>query len=107
MSGNVFVNGGPVCHYRWDIKDAAVVCRQLFNGFAVRSTRNSEFGRVAEDFSMNYVRCTGQEEDITDCKHKTRISSLCRADRAAGVVCGGKQCRYHDYYNYIVDPGTD
>ena len=88
MSGNVFVNGGPVCDDEWDQRDAEVVCRMLFNVSALAATTDSLFGRVGEDFSMDEVNCTGHEKKITDCQHETEDN--CRPWNAAGVVCGGK-----------------
>ena len=90
MSGNVFVNGGPVCDDEWDLRDAEVVCRMLFNVSALAATRYSVFGLVGEDFSMTEVNCTGEEQDIINCQHSTTISRWCESDDAAGVVCGGK-----------------
>ena len=89
MSGNVFVNGGPVCDDEWDLRDAEVVCRMLFNVSALAATTDSLLGQVGEDFSINNVNCTGQEKKITDCQHETEVY-YCRDWEAAGVFCGGK-----------------
>ena len=90
MSGNVFVNGGPVCDDEWDLRDAEVVCRMLFNGPALEATRGSLFGQVTEDFSIARVNCTSEEQDIINCQHNTTIPWWCGSGRAAGVVCRGK-----------------
>ena len=84
----MFVDGGPVCDDRWDLRDAAVVCRLLFNVSALAATTGSEFGDVRGDFSMDNVNCTGQEGDLRECQHETKDN--CGGDEAAGVVCGGK-----------------
>ena len=107
MSGNLFVNGVrygmvPVCHFDWDIKDAAVVCRMLVNVSALAATTDSEFGRVVDDWSMSSFECSGEEEAIRYCRKARWQSSGYCADKAAGVVCGGNECRYHDYYNYTI-----
>ena len=88
MAGNVFVDGRPVCDDEWDLRDAAVVCRLLFNVSALAATTDSQFGRVGSDFSMDNVNCTGEEEDLRECHHETKDD--CRGTEAAGVVCGGK-----------------
>ena len=97
MSGNVFVNGGPVCDNEWDLRDADVVCRMLFNSSALAATTESAFGQVGHDFAMDQVDCSGEEEDLHDCQHETEEN--CKGGEAAGVLCGGKYCRYHYYYN--------
>merc|ERR1711970_79424 len=73
--GNVFAlnaNGffGPVCDDYWGTADAGVVCRQL--GFAYDTAvvyRGSYFGDVGEDFAMDSVDCTGEEERLQDCQY--------------------------------------
>ena len=95
MSGNVFVDGQPVCDDRWDLRAAAVVCRMMFNVSALAATTRSAFGRVGYAFAMTEVNCTGEEDDLRDCQHE--IPRRCW--QAAGVLCGGKYCRYHYYYN--------
>ena len=66
--GNVFVNGRPVCDDQWDLTDAGVVCGSLFeNGIALEATRESRFGEVEDDFSMDDVQCRGNETSILQC----------------------------------------
>ena len=89
MAGNVFVDGRPVCDDEWDLRDAAVVCRLLFNVSALAATTGSEFGQVGDDFSMEDVKCTGQEGDLRKCQHRTEYI-YCDGGSYAGVVCGGK-----------------
>ena len=84
-SGNVMVDGHPVCDDEWGLEDAAVVCRQLGFPGVERATKESEFGTVSSSFRMDNVRCRGNETDLTDCPHKT--GDDCDGTEAAGVVC--------------------
>jgi len=84
-SGNVMVDGHPVCDDEWGLEDAAVVCRQLGFPGVERATKESEFGSVSSSFRMDNVRCRGNETDLTDCYHKT--GDDCDGTEAAGVVC--------------------
>ena len=84
-SGNVMVDGQPVCDDDWGLEDAAVVCRQLGFPGVERATKESEFGSVSSSFIMDNVRCWGNETDLTSCYHKT--TDDCDGMEAAGVVC--------------------
>jgi len=84
-SGNVMVDGKPVCDDEWGLEDGAVVCRQLGFPGVERVTKESEFGTVSSTFSMDNVRCQGNETDLGDCWH--RDADDCDGTEAAGVVC--------------------
>ena len=83
--------GKPVCDDHWDDKDAQVVCRMLgFNkgvGFLGLNTNGGHpFGNVPRaDFSMDDVNCTGSEQSILDCPHKTKHN--CSVKEGAGLRC--------------------
>ena len=83
--GNVFINGMPVCHYSWDLKDAWVVCKQLGFASVVSATTGSQFGKVPKDSIMNYVQCTGEEPSLLNCSH-SRYDN-CYEYTGAGVIC--------------------
>eukprot|EP00091_Calanus_sinicus_P021082 TRINITY_DN607_c0_g1_i10.p1 TRINITY_DN607_c0_g1~~TRINITY_DN607_c0_g1_i10.p1 ORF type:complete len:410 (-),score=92.77 TRINITY_DN607_c0_g1_i10:58-1236(-) len=84
-SGNVMVDDKPVCDDDWGLEDAAVACRQLGFPGVERATKESEFGTVSSSFSMDNVRCRGNETDLKDCYH--RAVDDCDGNEAAGVVC--------------------
>jgi len=84
-SGNVMVDDKPVCDDEWGLEDAAVVCRQLGFPGVERATKESEFGSVSSTFSMDNVKCRGNESVLNDCYHKT--ADDCDGTEAAGVVC--------------------
>jgi len=86
-SGNVFVNGKPVCDNGWNNKDAKVICRML--GFRKvgwsKATTSSKFGEVPTDFIMDNVGCRGNEKNILKCPRSP--SRVCSAMEGAGVIC--------------------
>uniref|UniRef100_W5K0Z2 SRCR domain-containing protein n=1 Tax=Astyanax mexicanus TaxID=7994 RepID=W5K0Z2_ASTMX len=67
---------GTVCDDSWDINDAAVVCRQMRCGEALRS------GPI----HLDNVACSGSENSITGCRHSS--SHNCGHGEDAGVTCG-------------------
>ena len=84
-SGNVMVDDKPVCDDDWGLEDAAVVCRQLGFPGVERATKESEFGTVSSTYSMDNVKCRGNETELEDCYHKA--ADDCDGNEAAGVVC--------------------
>ena len=91
MEGNVYVNGKAVCHQRWDLEDARVVCRML----GMEVTRPTwgfmkKFGSPKRpEFGMINVRCKGTERDIHNCPHQKR-NIHCTRYEMAGAVCKPK-----------------
>jgi len=85
--GNVMIRGQPVCDDDWGGEDALVVCRQLGYNYGF-PTDNSFFGPVSEDFAMDEVECTGDEEYIWRCPHETEDD--CGGDEGAGVICSNE-----------------
>jgi len=86
--GNVIVNGKPVCDDNWGLEDAAVVCRQLGFPGVESATAESAFGTVSSEYSMDDVRCFGNETSLNDCYHKKK--DACYGNEGAGVVCATK-----------------
>merc|ERR1712066_679528 len=87
--GNVLVNGKPINDYRWDDKDAQVVCRTLgFSDKNSTATTRSKFGKVVSTaFSMYDVNCDGTESHISPCPHDATAGYFSYS-RGAGVICG-------------------
>ena len=85
----VFYHGywGTVCDYRWDIKDARVVCRQLGYLDAVRPLQRSEVPTGSGQIWLAYVACSGKEQNITSCSHHPWGIHSCSHEEDAGVEC--------------------
>ncbi|KAM5239914.1 LOW QUALITY PROTEIN: HHIP-like protein 1 [Hipposideros larvatus] len=86
----VFAGGrwGTVCDDRWDIKAAAVVCRQLGFAYAVRAAKRAEFGEGrALPILLDDVRCAGGEKTLLECTHAGLGTHNCGHQEDAGVVC--------------------
>ncbi|XP_045679116.1 HHIP-like protein 1 [Phyllostomus hastatus] len=86
----VFAGGrwGTVCDDRWDIKAAAVVCRQLGFAHAVRATKRAEFGEGRSlPILLDDVRCAGDEKTLLECGHAGLGRHNCDHQEDAGVIC--------------------
>ncbi|XP_050956938.1 scavenger receptor cysteine-rich type 1 protein M130-like [Labeo rohita] len=82
---------GTVCHALWDIADAAVVCRELDCGTAIKATYDAHFGQGSGPISMGYVYCSGSETALKDCRSDSQYTQqICKHNQDAGVVCSGK-----------------
>lgn len=86
----VFYQGtwGTVCHHRWDIRDANVVCRQLGFPGAVNAYYSAKFGRGNGPIWMDDLQCTGKENSLAECGHRGwGMLRYCTHSDDAGVIC--------------------
>ncbi|XP_078528887.1 CD5 antigen-like [Lissotriton helveticus] len=88
-----FVHWERVCDSQWDMKDAAVVCRELNCGVPNSVPPASAFGAQKNDrVGMSDVQCKGDEKLLLQCPHNTQFQqfqSFCYDGRYAAVNCTG------------------
>ncbi|XP_076452235.1 uncharacterized protein LOC143287880 [Babylonia areolata] len=83
---------GSVCGYRFDYKDARVVCRQLElgdSGTVLPKTRYpSPPGKV---YRLKKVKCHGSELNLGHCTHGGWGDYSCNISKAASIRCYGER----------------
>nr|XP_033815892.1 soluble scavenger receptor cysteine-rich domain-containing protein SSC5D isoform X2 [Geotrypetes seraphini] len=80
---------GTVCDDGWDLKNAAVVCRELGCGKPLSAPLEAWFGEGTNDIWLDNVSCRGTEASLITCKHPGWGKHNCRHGEDAGVVCEG------------------
>ncbi|XP_060745217.1 scavenger receptor cysteine-rich type 1 protein M130-like [Tachysurus vachellii] len=78
---------GTVCSSAWDMKDAAVVCRELHCGEAVEISYWSDFGEGSGEIWIYDVYCRGSELTLNNCS--SQGGHYCDHSVDAGVTCSG------------------
>lgn len=79
---------GTVCDDLWNMKNAAVVCRQLGFRYTLKASKHSEFGEGKNlRILLDDVQCEGSEASLLDCKHTGVGVHNCAHYEEAGVVC--------------------
>ncbi|XP_060758916.1 scavenger receptor cysteine-rich type 1 protein M130-like [Neoarius graeffei] len=81
---------GTVCHNGWDMREAAVVCRELRCGEPVNVRYKAHFGRGSGPIWMDGVTCRGSESTLKNCTSAELGKNNCNHGRDAGVTCSGK-----------------
>ncbi|XP_066523485.1 scavenger receptor cysteine-rich type 1 protein M130-like [Hoplias malabaricus] len=110
---------GTVCGDDWDMRDAAVVCRELKCGEAVDALSDAHFGAGSGLIWMNYVDCNGSETTLKSCTSKGWRKHDCDHSSDAGVICsevrlvGGSLCSgrvevlHGETWSTVCDAGFD
>ncbi|XP_064408630.1 deleted in malignant brain tumors 1 protein [Latimeria chalumnae] len=80
---------GSVCSQSWDLKDAAVVCKQLGCEEPEAAPSSYRYGRTGIPIWLNRVQCTGNESSLWECQADTLGHHECNHWMDAGVICKG------------------
>ncbi|XP_043850209.1 soluble scavenger receptor cysteine-rich domain-containing protein SSC5D isoform X2 [Dromiciops gliroides] len=80
---------GTVCDDGWDLRDAAVACRELGCGGALAAPGGARFGEGSGPVWMDDVGCGGGEQALQDCPRSPWGRSNCDHTEDAGLVCEG------------------
>lgn len=88
----VFLDGtwGRVLDNAWDLRDAAVVCRQLGCGEAQLAYDSPAPGYKTIPVGLSLVHCLGTETHLTHCNVSASLLVQAGTLRDAGVVCSGE-----------------
>ncbi|NXB41568.1 DMBT1 protein, partial [Eulacestoma nigropectus] len=91
-AGRVEVYSGgtwsTVCQEGWELRDAAVVCRELGCGTALEAPSWARFGPGTGPLWPYIPDCSGSEESLWECGRWERRE--CGRGGGAGAVCSGQ-----------------
>ena len=85
--GDVHVDGIPISHYDWDLKDAWVLCKELGWAGVVAVKQSSFFGTRSRYYRYHRFNCNGKEDSILSCSKSEHYDLSYLASTAAGVIC--------------------
>jgi len=85
----VFVKGewGTVCDDRFGMADAEVICKMLGYPKAIRARNRAYYSQGSGPIWVDQLDCTGNEDNIFDCKMNELGNHDCVHKEDAGVEC--------------------
>ncbi|XP_065110703.1 neurotrypsin [Paramisgurnus dabryanus] len=85
----VYLNGvwGTICSNGWDDRDAAVVCRQLGQGYKAHARASPLLRLAVSVVHWQTVGCEGDEGDLLQCSRTVWNGGDCINHQAAAVSC--------------------
>uniref|UniRef100_A0A8C9PFA6 Soluble scavenger receptor cysteine-rich domain-containing protein SSC5D n=1 Tax=Spermophilus dauricus TaxID=99837 RepID=A0A8C9PFA6_SPEDA len=78
---------GSVCDDAWDLRDAAVACRELGCGGALAAPGGAFFGEGTGPITLDDLRCRGNETALRFCPARPWGQHDCHHREDAGAVC--------------------
>uniref|UniRef100_H2ZSV0 SRCR domain-containing protein n=1 Tax=Latimeria chalumnae TaxID=7897 RepID=H2ZSV0_LATCH len=78
---------GSVCSQSWDLKDAAVVCKQLGCEEPEAAPSSSQYRHTGGSIWLNRVQCTGNESSLWECQAETLGNHECNHWMDVAVIC--------------------
>lgn len=78
---------GTICDDMFGMEEANVICRQLGFSGAVQAFGGARYGEGHGIIYLTAIECTGTEQDIVDCQHKTNGHIKCTHGNDASVEC--------------------
>ncbi|MCJ8742905.1 hypothetical protein PDJAM_G00087560 [Pangasius djambal] len=87
---------GTVCDHDWDMKEAAVVCRELRCGEPVDALGSAHFGEGSGPIWMHHMACSGTESTLKDCGSEEWAEPHCNHEGDAGVICSRSSVAFHE-----------
>nr|XP_044989994.1 soluble scavenger receptor cysteine-rich domain-containing protein SSC5D isoform X2 [Jaculus jaculus] len=85
---------GSVCDDAWDLRDAAVACRELGCGGALAAPGGAFFGEGSGPIILDDLRCRGNETALRFCPARPWGQHDCHHREDAGAVCDGMPVGY-------------
>ncbi|XP_034608774.1 scavenger receptor cysteine-rich domain-containing group B protein [Trachemys scripta elegans] len=79
---------GTVCDDAWDLRDVAVVCRQMGCGGARAAWGEARYGPGTGYIFLDNLKCKGDEPSLLRCSHIRWNVHNCDHSEDAGALCG-------------------
>ena len=88
---------GTICDDLWDIREAAVVCKQLGFLDAISAIGSAEFGEGSGPIQLDDLNCVGNETALVNCSARSIKEHSCTHSEDAGVKCNTCPSRKNVY----------